>query len=322
MRILITGGAGFLGSHLVDRLIAAGHGVIVLDDLSTGSRLQLEEAAGSDRFEFHRGCVTDLRLVSELARGVDRIVHLASTVGVDRVAAAPEWTREVVEDGTAAVIACAAARRTPALIVTSSEVYGFAPRVPVGESELPEAIEGDAPRLAYARAKLAADRAALAAAAAGLPVRVVRPFNLIGPRQREDGGAVLPSFVGKALRGETLRVHGDGSQRRTLLDVRDAADVLLRVALAEFAALPAALNLGGSVELTMAQLASEVVAALHASSAIETIAPPAARGGIEVARRVPDLSRLAALGMLPATRPLAATIQSVAASLDGAALAV
>jgi UDP-glucose 4-epimerase len=251
MRVLVTGGAGFLGSHLVEELVAAAHEVTVLDDLSTGDLGNLEAVAG--RIEFESGCVTDGPRVAELARGRDLVVHLASTVGVDRVASDPTRTREVIEAGTDHVLAAARRRGTRVVTISSSEVYGFAPPCPVREDELPFAIEGRAPRLAYARAKLAADRAALECAARGENVLVVRPFNLIGPRQDVDGGAVLPRFVRAALAGDDLVVHGDGAQRRSLLDVRDAAEMLSRViARGE---VRGALNLGGTLECSMLDLA-------------------------------------------------------------------
>lgn len=317
MRVLVTGGAGFLGSHLVERLVSGGAEVVVLDDLSTGSIENL--AAVRHALDLEIGCATDVELVLALSRGCDRIVHLASTVGVERVAAEPERTREVIARGADAVLRAQAAGGIPAIVVSSSEVYGFAPPAPVSESDLPDSIEGGAPRLAYARAKLAADRAALARAAAGGAVLVVRPFNLVGPRQTEDGGAVLPRFVQAALRGEDLVVHGDGSQRRSFLDVRDAADRLSALVLLGERA-TGALNLGGSIERSMLALAHEVVAVLDSRSRVRCAPWPLARGGVEIARRVPDLTRMSALVGAVERHALADSIHALAASLRAPAL--
>lgn len=317
MRVFVTGGAGFLGSHLVERLIAAGDEVVVLDDLSSGDPRNL--AGVADRIEFEHGCVTDHARVAALARGCDRIVHLASTVGVERVAADPERTRAVIEHGTSAVLAAQSRHDVPALVVSSSEVYGFAPPTPVRECDLPIAIEGRAPRLSYAHAKLAADRAALARAETGAPVLVVRPFNLIGPRQSDEGGAVLPRFVSAATIGDDLVVHGDGSQRRSFLDVRDAAD-RLRDLVARNDRETGAVNLGGSLERSMLELAREVVAVLGSASRVRCAPSPRSRGGVEIARRVPDLTRMIALVGAVERHDLAASIHALAAGLRAAAL--
>ncbi len=292
MRVVVSGGAGFVGSHLVERLVAEGHEVVVLDDLSTGSTSHLRDCERV--IEFHVGCVTDARRVAEVVRGADRVVHLASTVGVERVAKEPERTRHVIEDGTACVLARCAMEGIPLVLVSSSEIYGFTPPTPVTEDDVPPSIDGTAPRLSYARAKLAADRMGLRAFDAGAKVLVVRPFNIVGPRQSEDGGAVLPRFVLDALAGDDLVVHGDGTQRRCFLDVRDAADVLLRLVARERFPF-AAINLGGRTEASMIELARMVTRRLKSASRVRLSPPPLARGGVEIARRVPNLVRLETL---------------------------
>ncbi len=287
MHVLLTGGAGFIGSHLAERFELDGARVSVLDDLSTGARenLDLREVV------LHEGSVLDRALVDLLVSSVDRVVHLASEVGVDRVASDPLRAREVIESGTQVVLESCAAAGVPLVALSSSEVYGFSPPVPVREDDLPASIDGSAPRLAYARAKLAADGACRAAARRGQAVLVVRPFNVVGPRQQKDGGAVLPRFVAAAHQGADIEVHGDGDQRRTFVDARDVAVWLAR--LAQFDRWPVdAVNLGGVEEWTIRDLALLVRARLSSASRVVAVPPPAPRGGVEVRRRVPDLARV------------------------------
>jgi len=309
VRVLLTGGAGFIGSHLADRLVASGHEVHVLDDLSTGSLARLEQCA--DRISFERGSVLESDRVARLVERADRVVHLAATVGVDRVARDPEGTRRVIAGGSKIVLERACALRLPVLLISSSEVYGFAPPLPIRETDVLDRIDGCASRLSYARAKLEADQAARERFADGLPVLSVRPFNVVGPRQTGDGGAVLPRFVEQALAGRPLAVHGDGRQRRTFLDVRDLSRVLAELVRSE--SFPVgAVNLGGTEEHSIFGLAEQVVSLLGSASDIQRVEPPAARGGVEVKRRVPDLGRLLALTGCFACRPLADSILALA----------
>ena len=289
VRILVTGGAGFLGSHLVDRLVGDGHRVDVLDDLSTGRLENLSAAWG--RLSFHRGSVLDGRLVDALVGAVDRVVHLASPVGVERVAAAPTETERAITGGGRFVLDAAERHGVPAVVGTSSEVYGFEPPTPVREDHFPDRIGGDAARLSYARAKHSLDVDARGRAAAGSSVLVVRPFNLVGPRQENTGGAVLPRFVARARAGLPLEVHGDGAQRRVFLDARDAARTIAQ--LIRWPTWPVdAVNLGGREEWSMWDLAHRVVQQLGAPVTVRRVPLPASRGGVEVQRRVPDLCRL------------------------------
>lgn len=287
MHVVLTGGAGFVGSHLADRMLAAGARVSVLDDFSTGSRANLDLA----RVMLHHGSVLDRSLVASLVASADRVVHLASEVGVDRVANDPARAREVIEDGTRVVLDACADADVPLVALSSSEVYGFAPPIPVREDDLPDSIDGAAPRLAYARAKLAADRACRAAHARGQRALVVRPFNVVGSRQRPDGGAVLPRFVAAALAGGDIEVHGGGDQRRTFVDARDVARWLERLVTLERFEVDA-LNLGGVEEWSIHDLAMMVRARLASASRVVAVPPPLPRGGVEVHRRVPDLSRV------------------------------
>jgi len=291
-KILLTGGAGFIGSHLAERLERTGHEVTVLDDLSSGCEDNLR---GCSRVRLVVGSVLDAGLVDDLVRAADRVVHLAATVGVERVATSPALAREVIEQGSRVVLETSADRRRSTILVSSSEVYGFEPRVPVQEQDALTEVWGDAPRLAYVRAKIAADRLARRLATGGSPVLVVRPFNVIGARQSASGGAVLPRFVQRALAGRALEVHGDGGQRRCFVDVRDVA-VMLETLLWKLPAGPAhassVVNVGGLEECSILELARRVVRQLDSSSEVRTGRAPAHRGGLEVSRRVPELRRL------------------------------
>ncbi len=318
MRILLTGGCGFLGSHLAERLVLDGDHVDVLDDMSTGS---LDNLAGlAVRARVVRASVLDRRAVERAVSRVDRVVHLAAPVGVDRVAAAPDRTWDAIVLGTSRVLDAVARRGVPAVVLSSSEVYGFAPPSPVREEDVPaspDTIEGTAPRLAYARGKLVADRDARARAAAGQAVLVVRPFNVVGARQRVDGGAVLPRFVACARAGRPIPLYFGGRQRRTFIEVRDFAAVI--AALARYERWPVdAVNVGGEEEWTMAALAERVNERLGANVRIEPSEAPPSRGGVEIARRVPSLRRLRRLVPGRPLRTIDHAIDALAGRSSGA----
>lgn len=310
MRILVTGGAGFLGSHTCEALADRGHDVVLVDDLSAGTLGNLESVSG--RCDLTVGSVLDQDLVAGLVGRAERVVHLASLVGVDRVAADPRGTARVIVDGTRVVLAAARRHGVPTICVSSSEVYGFASRATLREEAVATALSGDAPRLAYSRAKLAADRRCRRLRAAGAPFLVVRPFNLVGPRQLADGGAVLPRLVGAALSRRPLEVHGHGTQRRTFLHVRDAAELLADLVAAERWPFDA-VNLGGVEECSILEMARRVRAVLSATAPIHRVPPPQSRGGVEIARRVPDLTRLRALTGRPCRLALDDAIRQLAA---------
>ena len=314
MRVLLTGGAGFIGSHLADRLAEMGRSVTVLDDLSTGSLSHLRGCA--EQIRFVRGSVLEPNQVEKLVAAADRVVHLAAAVGVDRVARDPSGTKRVIVEGSRIVLERARSLQIPLLTVSSSEVYGFCPPCPIREEDVLAAIAGDAPRLAYAQAKLEADRMARLAAAEGANVMSLRPFNVVGPRQGDEGGAVLPGFCKCALSGRPLEVHGHGRQRRTFLDVRDLARML--AGLVQMESFPFdAVNVGGTEEWSMRELAQRVVELTGSRSEIAHVEPPSSRGGVEVQRRVPDLSRLGSLIELGPRRGIDSSIQALVAEFQG-----
>lgn len=199
---LVTGGAGFIGSHLVDRLLAAGWQVRTLDDLSTGRRENLESAAPRSALRVVEGSVLDTRLVEDLVDGVDVVFHLAATVGVDLVVREPLRTLRTNLGGTESVLAAAGHRGTPVLLASSSEVYGRTARVPQAEDDDRWLGPPGSARWSYATSKAAAECLALAwHRERGLPTVVARLFNTIGARQRGRYGMVVPRFVSAAVRG-------------------------------------------------------------------------------------------------------------------------
>lgn len=314
---LVTGGAGFIGSHLVERLLARGRRVLVLDDLSTGSRANLAGlAAGAGRpaLELVEGSVTDEGLVGRLVERSARVFHLAATVGMRLVVERPAHTLAVNLRGAQTVIEAAARAGRPLLLASSSEVYGKGVRIPFHEDD--ELLLGATSRRrwSYAVSKAQAEHQALAwRRERGLPVVVARFFNTVGPRQSASHGMVLPTFVRQALAGEPLTVHGTGRQTRCFVDVRDTVEAVLRLA-DEPRAVGRVVNVGAETEVSIRALAERVVAVTGSSSAIVHL-PHAQVFGADfddVQRRVPDLDRLERLTGLRPAIDLDRTIADVA----------
>ncbi len=329
-RSLVTGGAGFIGSHLVDLLLARGDIVAVVDDLSTGRRDNLtraRESAGPGRLrviEADLARTLDGALANEC---FDEVYHMAAAVGVRRILQRPIESIETNVVQTAAVLRFVAGHRQrgtamPAtLIASSSEVYGKSAKTPFSEED--DCVYGPttAVRWSYAATKAIDEYLALAwRESAGLPVVVVRFFNTVGPRQVGDYGMVLPNFIAAALAGEPLPVHGDGRQTRTFCDVRDAAPALLRL-LADPACHGRVFNLGSEQSVEMQELAEVVVRTLGSRSTIARVpyddAFPGTGGGFEDLRhRRPDLARIRAAIGFEATIPIEVTIRDIAGALE------
>jgi len=314
MRVLVTGGAGFVGSALVDRLVGAGHDADVLDDLSTGAARNLDDAARSGRVRLHRGDVRDRVAVASLVARADAVFHLAGAVGVRRVAEDPvgTWSRNV--DGTASVLAACAARGTRCLIASTSEVYG-----PTAAGVLTEdaraTVDPAGRRDVYAVSKLAGESLALALHRGSLlPVTVARLFNVVGPRQSERYGMVLPRFARAAVTGETLTVHGDGRQTRCFLHVDDAVEALLALA-STAASEGVVVNVGSDEEVAILDLARAVVEAAGTGSPIRHVpfADVYGKGFADPPRRRPDVSRLRSLTGLAPRRRLSDAIAAAVA---------
>lgn len=316
-RVLVTGGAGFIGSHLVERLLDRGDAVTVVDNLSTGRRSNLPEPHVALRF-----IEADLgEALRALGKGevFDEIYHLAAAVGVKLVMNEPIKSIETNIDQTAALLRFAAARRTPTLIASSSEVYGKASKSPFSEDD--DAVYGPTTigRWSYACSKAIDEYLALAYHAKhSLPTVVARFFNTVGPRQVGDYGMVLPRFVNAALKNEPLTIYADGSATRCFCDVRDVVEVLPRM-LGSESCFGRVFNVGSDVPVSILGLADQVIRTTGSKSGKRFIpyseAYPA--GFEDLQQRQPDLRRLReALGGGGGFKPrigLEQTIRDVAA---------
>ena len=297
MRYLVTGGAGFIGSHLADRLLARGDSVLALDDLSTGSATNVAHLREEGRFAFVRGTILDHPLVSGLVAECDAIVHLAAAVGVRLIVERPLESLITNIRGTEIVLDTAAVAGRKVLITSTSEIYGKNASGPLHEEA--DRILGSPfkARWSYSTAKAVDEILARAFwRDRGLPSIVVRLFNCVGPRQTGEFGMVVPRFARQALAGEDLTVFGDGEQRRCFCHVHDTVEALLSL-LDHPDAIGEVFNVGASHELTMNDLARRVIDATGASSRIVHIPYDEAyeEGFEDMERRVPDITKITAL---------------------------
>ena len=314
-RVLVTGGAGFLGSHLVDRLRGLGAHVDVLDDLSTGRVANLAQHAADPLVAVHAGSVTDPALVSRLVAGADAVFHLAAVVGVRLALREPKRALAVNVRGTEVVLDAAVARGAPVLLTSSSEVYGDRPDASLAEDDVLSFGATDDLRAGYACSKALGEwHANVRAMVDGLPVVVTRLFNTVGPRQRSAYGMVLPRFVAQARRGAELSIYGDGTQRRCFADVRDVAAWLVALIDAP-GARGTTVNVGDDRETSILELAGLVSAAAGVPLRLRHRPFAAALGphARDVQRRVPRLVRLRSLLGPVRARPLAATVADLVA---------
>ena len=294
MKIFITGGAGFIGSHLSERLIAEGHELTVLDDLSTGRVENLSAIKGSNALRFVEGDILDDALVQELADDADMIFHLAAAVGVKLIMDEPSRSILTNINGTENVLRAALKRKTPTFIASTSEVYGKATKFPFSEDDDLTIGATKNLRWSYACAKTLDEFLALAyAREADLPVVILRFFNTTGPRQTGRYGMVVPNFVEAALEGRPLLVHGTGEQSRCFGHVKDVVESLIRL-MAEPAARGQVFNIANDQEVTIRQLAEQVIAATGSRSEIKLVPYDSVYpvGFEDMARRLPDVSKL------------------------------
>ncbi|HEV3164949.1 MAG TPA: NAD-dependent epimerase/dehydratase family protein [Isosphaeraceae bacterium] len=294
MKYLVTGGAGFIGSHLSERLLAEEHGVLVLDDLSTGRYDNVAHLDGKPGFEFRMASVTDPAVVERCVLECQAVFHLASAVGVRLVVDEPVKTIETIVGGTDIVLKACARYRRPVLLTSTSEVYGKSEKVPFAEGD--DCVMGPTTtrRWAYACAKALDEFLALAHwHQARLPVVVARLFNTVGPRQTGRYGMVIPRFVTQALAGEPITVYGDGSQTRCFAHVTDVVGALIRL-LHHPEAPGQVINLGNDEEVTILSLAERVRILTGSKSPIRLIPYSQAytAGFEDMIRRVPDLTKI------------------------------
>lgn len=321
MKILITGGAGFVGSHLADKLIGEGHHVTVIDDLSTGRYSNVEHLEGSGQFRLIIDTVLNEKLMEDLIRETDRVYHMASAVGVKLIMERPVRTIETIFRGTDVVLGFCSRYRKRVLIPSTSEVYGKGASVPFREDD--DLLTGatDKHRWAYACAKTLDEFLALAHwKETRLPVAVVRLFNTVGPRQTGQYGMVVPRFVHSAIKNETIYVHGDGSQSRCFGHVSDVVEGLVKV-LESNECLGQVVNLGNDEEVTIENLARTAIEMTGSKSNIEYITYEEVYGdGFEdMKRRVPSLEKARKLVGYQPTRKLVDIINDVANEYRSAA---
>jgi UDP-glucose 4-epimerase len=294
MNYLITGGAGFIGSHLAERLLAEGHGVLVLDDLSTGRYENVAGLEGRPGFELRVASVTDPEVVERCVTECQAVFHLASAVGVKLVVDEPVRTIETIVNGTDVVLRACARYRRPLLLTSTSEVYGKGAKVPFAEGD--DCVIGPTTtrRWAYASAKMLDEFLALAHwHEARLPVVVARLFNTVGPRQTGRYGMVIPRFIAQALAGEPMTVYGDGHQRRCFAHVSDVVGALVAL-MKNPGARGEVFNIGNDEEISILDLAERIRALTGSKSPIRLIPYGQAytAGFEDMLRRVPDLSKV------------------------------
>ncbi len=302
MKALLTGGAGFVGSHLAEALLNEGHSVEVIDDLSTGSLSNIAHLVDRPGFRYTIDTIMNEPLMGELATRSDVIFHLAAAVGVKLIVEAPVRTIETNVHGTEVVLKQARRGGQRVIVFSTSEVYGKSTSVPF--SETADLVMGPTSkhRWAYACSKALDEFLALAYFKEyQLPVVVVRLFNTVGPRQTGRYGMVIPTFVGQALSGQPITVYGDGRQSRAFTYVGDVVSGLLKLATSD-AAVGEVFNIGNHGEISMMALAEKVKAMTGSNSPIVLIPyDEAYEAGFEdMPRRVPDLRKIhAAVGYTP-----------------------
>jgi UDP-glucose 4-epimerase len=294
MRYLVTGGAGFIGSHVTDALIARGDSVICLDNLSTGNSHNVEHLVGNPLFEFISGSILDVGLVDSVVARVDHVLHFAAAVGVFTIVDKPLESLMTNLRGTENILEAAHNHGAEVLIASSSEVYGKNGGGPLNEES--DRIVGSPlkSRWSYSEAKAIDESMAyFYYQEKRLPVRLVRFFNTVGPRQVGHYGMVVPRFVSAALANEPLTVYGSGSQSRCFCHVYDAVAGVLAV-IDSNSTLGEVFNIGNDQEITIEDLAREVIEQLGSTSAIEKVLyeKAYAPGFEDMQRRIPDISKI------------------------------
>ena len=296
MNALVTGGAGFIGSHLAARLLANGHRVTVLDNLSTGNTKRISRLA----VRFIEGDVRDYRMIRQALQDVDAIFHLAAVVGVPH-AMTHQWdslTTNIL--GTHNLLNAADAGQIPIFVASSSAIYGKVAQSPVSEEDDICLGNTHKPSWTYSYAKLAEEELALAAAhERSVCVKIGRYFNVIGPGQSAAYGMVVPRFIARALRGDPLPVYGNGTQTRTFADVEDVVNATL--AMWNRAPWGSVYNIGGQQEITILELARKIIQLTHSTSEIHLIPYELAfgKGFEEPLRRRPSTAKIHTLGYTP-----------------------
>jgi len=318
VRVLITGGAGFIGSHLTDLLIEQGHQVLVVDDLSTGRHDNIRHHLGNPDFEFVLGSILNEALIDDVVRRVDAVVHLAAAVGVELIVGKPLESLATNIRGSEIVLEKAHKYGRKVLVASSSEIYGKNTSDLLSEDD--DRILGSPLKTRWSYSEAKAIEEVLAYAywrEKGLPAVIVRLFNTVGPRQVSQYGMVIPRFVEQALSGRPLTIYGDGSQRRCFCHVSDVVTALQALLLSQEAE-GQVFNVGTQEEISIRGLADKVLAVTGSSSDVITIPYDEAyeHGFEDMPRRVPDTARIRRLVEWEPSRDLEAIIKDVAADIS------
>ena len=315
MRVLITGGAGFIGSHLADALLAQGDQVVILDNLTTGSRANIAHI--ENQIEIHQGDIRDEALVNDLVKGADLVLHMAAALGVKNIMENTVESVSINFTGSDIVLKAATAHKKRLVIASTSEIYGKNPQQPLNEES--DRVVGAPQKIRWTYSDAKALEEAIAHTlhrTHGLTVTTVRFFNTVGPRQTGQYGMVLPRFIQQALNNEDITIYDDGSQSRVFCHVDDAVRAVIALT-KDDSTIGDYFNVGGVGETTMRELALKVIERTSSQSQLLSIPFDQAYGpGFEdMQRRVPDISKIKAkLGWEP-THNLDSIIDSVAAYL-------
>ena len=312
MRVFITGGAGFIGSHLADHYVNAGHTVTLLDNFSTGSNSNIAHLEG--KVTTVDGDIRNVELIDQLTKDSDLVLHMAAALGVNTILESPLESMSTNITGSEVVLNAAAKYNKRIIIASTSEIYGKNPMQPLQETD--DRVVGAPQKIRWTYSDAKAIEEAMAFALhreKKLPVTTVRLFNTVGPRQTGRYGMVVPRFVQAALKNEPLTIYGDGTQSRVFCHVADAVQAIVAMA-ANDATIGDVYNVGGTGEVTIRQLAEQVLSITGSKSAITytayTDAYPA--GFEDIQRRVPDISKVkSAIGWAP-TKDLNRIISDIA----------
>ena len=312
MRVLITGGAGFIGSHLADHYVAKGNHVTILDNFSTGSKENVAHLAG--KVTTTDGDIRNVDLVEKLSQEADLVLHMAAALGVNTILESPLESMSTNITGSEVVLNSAAKFNKRIIIASTSEIYGKNPKQPLSEGD--DRVVGAPQKIRWTYSDAKAIEEAMAFALhqeKKLPVTTVRLFNTVGPRQTGRYGMVVPRFVQAALKNQSLTIYGDGTQSRVFCHVDDAVQAIAKIAATD-STIGEVFNVGGSGEITIKALAEKVISTTKSQSVI-TYTPysDAYPAGFEdIQRRVPDISKIKqAIGWAP-TKDLDAIIKDIA----------
>ena len=292
MRILITGGAGFIGSHLADALIARGDQVVALDNFSTGSTANIKHI--TKNFEIIDGDIRNKDLINESIKDVDLVFHMAAALGVNTILESPLESISTNITGSEVVLKAAARFKKKILIASTSEIYGKNPKQPLKETD--DRVVGSPQKIRWSYSDAKAIEEAMAVALhqeKGLQVTTARLFNTVGPRQSGRYGMVVPRFVKAALKNELIQIYGDGTQSRVFCHVADAVEALLQL-VSTNTTINEVYNVGGIGEISINQLAETIINQTNSKSAIEYIPyeKAYAPGFEDMQRRVPDITKI------------------------------